>query len=131
MEKRVWTKPLAEVEQFMANEYIAKCDDTTNKYYKFVCDAGRSGWDHYVYFEDNGVEGLQKDGDYYRGYGYHPCGKVHYAKEENTDFITGYISTSRNGTYSEVVIWKGEDNNNVHCTTALKDQIEVVPGNRS
>lgn len=25
MEKKIWTRPLAEVEQFMANEYVAAC----------------------------------------------------------------------------------------------------------
>ena len=34
MERRVWTRPLTEVQKFEANEYVAACHDQ-NTVYKF------------------------------------------------------------------------------------------------
>lgn len=43
MEKKIWTRPLAEVEQFMANEYVAAC-------WKINCNVP----DGYGYTDNNG-----------------------------------------------------------------------------
>lgn len=136
MEKMIWTRPIAEVEQFMPNEYIAKCEDTENHYYKFVCDAGRSGYNT-VYYETNGVGGLQieliGDGDYHKTDSYHPCGEIHYAPLVNQDFIDGYIHTGWNGwqpEYYKVLIWT-DNNTNVHCTKQLINEVEIIKGNKS
>lgn len=138
MEKMIWTRPIAEVEQFMPNEYIAKCEDTENHYYKFVCDAGsRNG--NTVYFEKNNVEGLQIElgngGDYYRTGSYYPCGEIHYAPLVNQDFIDGYILTGLDvkdwkPEYYKVLIWTDNDTN-VHCTKQLINEVEIIKGNKS
>ena len=78
MEKMIWTRPVAKVEQFMPNEYIAKCEDLTNKYYEFVCDAGRKNRYNTVYYEKNGNSTLEVFGDYHRTDTFHPCGIEHY-----------------------------------------------------
>ena len=133
MEKMTWTRPMAAVEQFMPNEYIAKCEDTTNEYYEFVCDAGVKNRYHDVYYEDNDQAGLQTgyySGDYHRTSSFHPCGIEHYALKGSTTFIDGYL-VMPNGDVEDVVIWTGEKDNNVHCTLALKSEIEVVKGNKS
>lgn len=133
MMKATWIKPQAVVENFMANEYIAKCDDTVNEYYEFICDAGVQNRYHDVYYEDNGQAGLQTNrwtGDYHRTSSFHPCGIEHYAKKGETTFIDGYLIMP-NDTVENVVIWTGPNNDNVHCTKALSTDIEVVKGNKS
>ena len=131
MEKMIWTRPIAEVEQFMPNEYIAGCKDTENHYYKFVCDAGNP-IANTVYYERNKVEGLQigEGGDYWRTNTYHPCGEIHYAPLVNQDFIDGYILTGWNGEYDKVLIWT-DNNTDVHCTKQLIDEVEIIKGNKS
>ena len=51
MEKMTWTRPVAAVEQFMPNEYIAAC-------WWVNCNISRGN----VYLDNNGVEGLQSTG---------------------------------------------------------------------
>lgn len=148
MEKRVWTKPLAAVEQFVANEYIAKCDDLVNKYYQFVCDGGdgvRGG----VWEETNGVAGLQSSssGSLWGGSyvaadkrwsssssSYHACGASHYAPVDSTDFIYNcyYKAYGQDdSTAISVILWRGENNDNVHVTTNMNVDTEIVQGNKS
>lgn len=138
MEKRVWSKPLATVENFEVNEYIAACTDLENKFYKFECDA-TGGIAGYVYEETNGTSGFQITGDTLLTSifgGYHACGETHYAPLETTDFVDGYYLTAADyiagGTFvTPVVIWKGEGNDNVHCTKNLNVETEIVTGNKS
>lgn len=120
MSKNVWVQPQTVVQQFVANEYVAACGDL-NKVYKFKCDAGggRSGS---VYLETNGEPGLQTGwgGDRYLS-GYHACGTTHEAKTTD-DFLDGYYVTSSwfGGTKTTpVIVWRGPDNDNTHCTENL------------
>ena len=134
MEKMIWTKPVAVAEQFMPNEYIAKCTDLEEKYYEFVCDAGRQNSYNTVFYEKNGNSTLDVSSDYYRTSTFHPCGIEHYAKVGETNFIDGYIATGIDWdgvTYDKVVIWEGPGNDTVHCTYGLKEHIEIVTGNKS
>ena len=73
MERKVWRRPLTEVQKFEANEYVAACGDSGTTYL-FTCDAG-GGKSGTVYLETNGRPGLQTDwgGDQYLS-GYHACG---------------------------------------------------------
>ena len=57
MERRVWTRPLTEVQKFEANEYVAACGES-GVVYKFKCDAGDGVYGS-VYEETNGIPGLQ------------------------------------------------------------------------
>lgn len=132
MERRVWTRPLTEVQKFEANEYVAACGDHGITYL-FTCDAG-GGDSGTVYVENNGVAGLQTDrqwiqtGDWlWQGYwqeadqslgGYHACGTTHEANSQD-GFLKGYYDPYWSGGVTDVIIWRGPHNNNVHCTTNL------------
>lgn len=138
MEKRVWTLPQAVVENFEVTEYIAGCTDFERKHYKFECDA-TGGIAGYVFEETNGTKGLQIGDDELITSilgGYHACGETHYAPVDTTDFVNGYYLTAADyaagGEFvTPVVIWKGEKNNNVHCTKNLNVHTEIVTGNKS
>lgn len=128
MERRVWIRPLTEVQKFEANEYVAACGDS-GVVYKFKCDAG-GGESGSVYLETNGVEGLQTQGEWVGGWGghwqeadrslggYHACGTTHEA-ESDDDFLNGYYVPYFSDDVTKVIIWRGPHNNNVHCTTNL------------
>ena len=128
--KKTWEEPKIMVQKFVANEYVAACGDS-GTVYNFVCDAGGGVWGS-VYQETNGQSGLQaygQDSDTriatyseILGYplsGYHACGTTHEA-EANSGFFDGYYCA--NGDTDQpvpVIIWKGENGDNVHCTTNL------------
>lgn len=129
MERRVWTRPLTEVQKFEANEYVAACGDSGTTYL-FTCDAG-GGESGNVYVESNGVEGLQTRGEWVGGWGghwqdadrslggYHACGTTHEADSDN-EFLNGYyVPYWSDDNVTNVIIWRGPYNNNVHCTTNL------------
>ena len=125
-----YVKPMMESEVFAANEYIAACGDS-GVVYKFKCDAGDGVYGS-VYQETNGIPGLQTSGrntdrriatyDYsflWGESGYHACGTTHEA-ESNSGFYDGYYCARGNTKNPvSVIIWRGEHNNNVHCTTNL------------
>lgn len=128
MERRVWIRPLTEVQKFEANEYVAACGDS-GVVYKFKCDAG-GGESGSVYVETNGVDGLQTRGEWVGGWGghwqeadrslggYHACGTTHEADSDD-EFLNGYYVPYRSDDVTKVIIWRGPYNNNVHCTTNL------------
>lgn len=127
--KRVYIKPVLESETFLPQAYIANCGDS-GTIYKFKCDAG-GGWPGSVYLETNGQEGLQTNGrnpDRYLS-GYYACGTTHEASSDD-DFLEGYYVTSSwwGGTkVTEVIVWRGRNGNNTHCTTNLDmDSWETV-----
>lgn len=112
---RSYRKPMMNVEKFVANEYVAACGES-GVVYKFKCDAGGEV-PGYVYLETNGKPGLQKGGDQFLG-GYQACGITHEA--ESTDsFQNGYYVDYYNGRMTPVIVWKGEEGDNIHCTTNL------------
>ena len=125
-----YVKPMMESEVFAANEYIAACGDS-GVVYNFKCDAG-GGIYGSVYQETNGTPGLQvtgwdsdrriatySDSWLFGESGYHACGTTHEA-ESDSGFYEGYYCARGNTSNPvSVIIWKGEHNNNVHCTTNL------------
>lgn len=124
MNKKVWVRPVTEVQQFEANEYVAACGDS-GVVYNFVCDAGSKRYDYNVYLADgtpyctSGRDsgGLVKD---YTGYS--PCGDTHEA-ESDSGFLKGYMYRqgdwgANTGSKIDVIIWT-EDYTNCHCTTQL------------
>ena len=128
--KKAYVKPSMESETFVPNTYVAACGDS-GTVYKFKCDAG-GGESGTVYLETNGKPGLQTGwgGDRSLG-GYHACGTTHEADSDNA-FLNGYYVTKEwvqdgwfpfDGHYEDVVtdviVWRGPYNNNVHCTTNL------------
>lgn len=112
---RSYRKPMMNVEKFVANEYVAACGEE-NKVYKFTCDAG-GGVSGSVYLETNGKKGFQIGwgGDQYRSR-YYACGETHEASTTD-EFLNGYYVVGFNVT--PVIVWKGEDGRDTHCTTNL------------
>lgn len=127
MERRVWRRPLTEVQKFEANEYVAACGDSGTTYL-FTCDAG-GGKSGTVYLETNGKPGLQTGwgGDQYLS-AYHACGTQHEADSDDA-FLDGYYVTKEyvgswpfghyEETTTDVIVWRGPNNDNTHCTTNL------------
>lgn len=119
MTKNVWVQPQTVVQQFVANEYVAACGDI-NKVYKFKCDAGGGG-NGTVYLDSNG----NGQWDFFSDEmltlaGYHACGKTHEAPTTD-DFEEGFFITGVVPPYNvqKVIVWRGENGDNVHCTTNL------------
>ena len=119
--KRTYVRPTMVGERFVANEYVAACGDR-GTVYKFKCDAG-GGVSGNVYKESNGQSGFQRGwglfgigGDERLG-GYHACGTTHEANTTD-DFQEGYYIPD-GGAPVNVIIWRGEDGRNIHCTTNL------------
>ena len=123
--KAVYENPKMMVQPFVPDEYVAACGDSGTTYL-FKCDAG-GGVSGNVYVESNGVEGLQTRGQWVGRHwqaadrslgGYHACGTTHEADSED-DFLKGYYVPYWSNDVTDVIIWRGPHNNNVHCTTNL------------
>lgn len=120
---RKYKKPVLNVEQFTANEFIAACGDS-GKTYKFVCNANSNGWlsNGGVVYEENGKkEGLQifgSNADRLLGV-YNPCNATHIAESYDKDFSKGYLCATGNIKVQDVIIWKGDNGDNIHCTKNL------------
>ena len=115
-----YVKPMMESEVFAANEYIAACGEE-NKVYIFTCDAGWTGLTGSTVYA-NGPDGMpETNDDIYLG-SYHKCGKTHEASITD-DFTNGYLRKNilgvPAGKRQDVIIWRGENGDNVHCTTNL------------
>lgn len=118
--KKTWNEPRIEVQQFVANEYIAACGDQ-NKVYNFECDAP-GGTLYYYKNGDGTVDGV------YTGTGratelgsYHPCSAKHEASTTNP-FYDGFVDRNHNGrcdSGEEVIVWRGPKNDNGHATAVL------------
>lgn len=115
--KREYVRPMMRGEIFVADEYVAACGDK-NRVYKFTCDAG-GGWAGSVYLETNGIDGLQKGwgGDEYLS-PYHACGTTHEAKTTDA-FLKGYYVPYISDRVTPVMVWRGPNNDNTHCTKNL------------
>lgn len=123
--KSQYVKPEMVEEKFLANKYCVNCSELGNVTYAFVCDAPSSSS---VYMENGKEEGLQKTGKNkdqsllgFLSY-YSPCGDTHTVTvPKGTDvsdiFHKGYL-----GDGTQIVIWRGEDNDDVHCMKALNPQ---------
>ena len=118
--RQVYESPKMFVQEFVPNEYVAACGDV-NKIYRFVCNAGTYdtllGYDVYTNGED-GKPGTWDD--VYLG-GYTPCDATHDASTTD-EFIEGYMRKDYGlieGSKIDVIIWRGPDGKNIHCTTNL------------
>lgn len=130
--KKEYVTPMMAGERFAPNEYVAACGDS-GKVYLFKCDAGGGAYGG-AWKETNGVSDLQIN-DYWdwdsfsyiaadkritrTNSSYHACGKEHEASTTD-DFIQNcYYRNASTGEVIPVVVWRGSDGNNVHCTTKL------------
>lgn len=120
MKRAIWTKPRAEVEQFMANEYVAACGDSNRVYY-FQCDAPR-GTLYYYPTGDGEVDGVYTGNSEATKLGsYHPCGSTHEAATTNP-FYDGFVDRNGNGTCDTgeaCIVWRGRWGGNGHATAQL------------
>lgn len=120
MTKNVWVQPQTAVQQFVANEYVAACGDS-GTVYKFTCNAGWTGVTGSTVYT-NGEDGIMGTSDDVDLGSYHKCSLTHEASAMD-DFIPGYLRKNFLGVPvgepQKVIIWRGPDGDNVHCTTNL------------
>lgn len=122
-----YKKPVLNVERFTPNEFVAACGDE-NKVYIFKCDAGWTGLTGSTVYT-NGEDGIMGTDDDVSLGGYHKCGATHEASTQD-EFIRGYLKKNvigfPVGSAQEVIIWRGPDGDNVHCTTNLNQDSWVT-----
>lgn len=118
--RKEWMEPVIEVQEFVANEYVAACGDN-GTVYKFTCDAP-GGWLYYYPKSDGKIDGnYTGSGDKKFIGDYHPCGATHEASVTDA-FYDGFIDYNWNGKRDRgegVIVWRGPKNNNGHATTNL------------
>lgn len=121
--RKEWMEPIIEVQEFVANEYVAACGDG-GTVYKFNCNAGDQDLGPYdypyeVYIDSNGDGKFDRSDKYLSNY--HACGATHEAPASDA-FLSGFMIDTRryhDDTPLPVIIWRGEKGNNTHCTTDL------------
>ncbi len=132
--KKKWGKPLTGVQEFAPQEFIAACQqDPTMVTYDFWCDAG-VGNQYKVYLDsnNNGRFDLSSDRQLTdRWHVFEPCNETHSVtvpKGQSIDnvfpkgFMVLYDSWGlHTDDVTAVRIWRGENNNNIHCTTQLHE----------
>lgn len=134
MEKKIYEKPVMQVEEFVANHYVASCSpDEDFIIYHFICDAG--GGSTYQVWEDHGTIGsFNENQDVYKG-NFYACRaphdvKVNVTAGESVDidqiFPRGFIRRRQNifGEWvtTPVRIWYGDNNDDLHCTLAIAEE---------
>ena len=118
MTKMTWTRPMTEVQQFAANEYVAACAEVPTAY-KFVCNAPAGN----LFYTNE--HGFTIQAGYVTG-SYAPCAKTHPADMEDM-FYEGFVDYNGNAKKDageEVIVWLEETphlgiNYNWHATTEL------------
>lgn len=118
--KKIWIKPMATVEEFAANEYVAACGDK-NTVYKFVCDAPGGILCYYPESDDNIDGNYTGRGDAELvGLSYTPCDKKHDAPTSD-EYYDGYVRSLFGK--SDVIVWVERDESgeivNGHATKQL------------
>lgn len=118
--RKEWMEPVIEVQEFVANEYVAACGDS-GTVYKFTCDAP-GGWLYYYPESDGQIDGnYTVSGSQKRIGSYHPCGATHEASVTDA-FYDGFVDYNRNRKQDPgegVIVWRGPNNKNGHATTNL------------
>lgn len=130
MEKKAYSKPQMAAQCFEPQEFVAVCPPTQRYVtYKFWCDAG-GGTTWNVYYDNNKNQVYDSGDTYYTNF--YACREhhevtIHIGEDEfdlDTYFPMGIIRRQNwfNGQWQEtpVRIWKGENNDNCHCTTHLE-----------
>ena len=118
---RNWERPMVVVDTFAANEFVSACGDS-GVVYKFKCDAqkwtGFTGSTVWL----NGPDGQPETSDDTLLGTYSRCGVEHEAKKTD-EFSPGYLKKNilgiPGGKRLDVIVWRGEKGDNIHCTTNL------------
>ena len=145
--KKIYEKPAMQVEAFVANQYVANCGDTEYGKYLFECTAGqKEGYAHgIIYYESYGDPDVFNYSTTLWGGvnvrerelgGFHPCNEKHEADTTDEFYNGWFVPCQWNGSYHygmqydkafKVVIWRGDNNDNIHATPKLdRDSWEVV-----
>ena len=121
-----WHTPQGFVQDFMVDQAVSVSTcGTVNQKYLFECNAGDKGlpqWDfpYRVYIDSNNNGRFDRWNDQYLSK-YHACGETHEASTTD-DFLNGFMIDTRFGhdsTPTKVIIWRGDKNDDTHCTTNL------------
>lgn len=144
--KKIYKHPVMKCEEFQTTEFISACG-ASGVVYKFTCDAGYVEKPHTatkygflgipVEICGCGVNHGSSASGTYQAAGhwtvrdssgnkltgssyYHPCGTTHEADSDGI-FILGTMDNQATDEIEAipVMIWRGENGNNVHCTTKL------------
>ena len=152
--KRIWRSPVKGVQEFVPNNYCTPCGDgTTEVTYYFMCDAGIASGEYDAFLDKN--QNGQLDGSYQWSWSewrdvwvgtdelltpgsryFHPCNETHTVTVPagtSVDDIFPYGLITPDGRTSPVTpvrIWRGDNNDNVHCTTNLRSE-SFTPHNPS
>ena len=118
--RKEWMEPVIEVQEFVANEYVAACE--SGVVYKFTCDAF-SGPLYYYPVGDGKINGEYTGHGFARllGFSYHPCNAKHEASV-TSEFYDGFVDYNSDGKQDPnegVIVWRGPKKNNGHATTKL------------
>lgn len=117
--RKEWMEPVIEVQEFVANEYVAACESEV--VYKFECNAPK-GLLYYYPEGDGQIDGKYEGRERPRYIGnYHPCRAKHEASVRDA-FYDGFIDYDKNGKQDSgegVIVWRGTGNINGHATTEL------------
>ena len=118
--RKEWMEPVIEVQEFVANEYVAACGDS-GTVYKFTCNAP-GGWLYYYPESDGQIDGNYTGSGSQKRIGpYHPCGATHEASVTDA-FYDGFVDYNWNRKQDSgegVIVWRGSNNKNGHATTNL------------
>lgn len=139
MEKKTYSKPLMAAQRFEPQEFISACPpDATFVTYEFWCNAG-AGNQYKVWLDDGDKQFSQvrdtqltsSGGWFSPGTVFEPCEESHTVtvrKGESIDNIFPFgwiVRYDYNGLHVNeatlVRIWRGENNDNIHCTTQLNE----------
>ncbi|MCQ2267559.1 MAG: hypothetical protein MJZ83_01635 [Bacteroidaceae bacterium] len=128
--KNTYVKPEMQVEEFLANRYVAACGKTPDGVYHFKCDAPAGTL--YYYKTSSTTKGTELGS-------YHPCGATHDTTDPN-NFYEGFIDYGGGKTWwgenvpngkedpgEHVLVWRGDNGKNGHATVSLTmGEIDVV-----
>lgn len=118
--RKEWMEPVIEVQEFVANEYVATCGDS-GTVYKFTCNAP-GGWLYYYPESDGQIDGNYTGSGSQKRIGpYHPCRATHEASVTDA-FYDGFVDYNQNRKQDPgegVIVWRGPNNKNGHATTNL------------
>ena len=118
--RKEWMEPVIEVQEFVANEYVAACGDS-GTVYKFTCNAP-GGWLYYYPESDDQIDGNYTGSGSQKRIGfYYPCEATHEASVTDA-FYDGFVDYNWNRKQDPgegVIVWRGPNNKNGHATTNL------------
>ncbi len=100
-----YKKPVLNVEQFTANEFIAACGDS-GKTYKFTCNAPE-GKLYYYPNSDGKIDGVHDQSDRSNRLGsFHPNTNVVHSAPTTDEFYDGFITSGWGGNRrTGVIVW--------------------------